>query len=131
MAASGEIMHEYAAHEGKRVYIIFYRDLPLKWVQELGADKLLSINDSAGLKAEGNPLISKRSTTLGGYLAHETITTRLNSRMGIRRICVVGNRLYTLDVLQPREQITAKPNGANKFYDSFVVLPVKTPMRNR
>ena len=74
-------------------YLIQYIDRPVKRVQILGAEEILSLSDNAAVKVNHSALISKRILTLNGYPGHEITIVSQNRVRKVQRTYLVGNRL--------------------------------------
>ena len=123
--ASRGVIHECIRLDGAKVYLIFYRDLPPSQIKLLGAEKVLAINDNAAHKVTGSSLISERPLTLNGCPGHEVITNLSIYTMRLRHTYIVGNRFFTLEVIQPISQRQNKFNDAGRFFNSFTLPPAK------
>ncbi|MGI4790608.1 MAG: hypothetical protein ACRYFS_17375 [Janthinobacterium lividum] len=91
-----EVLQQFICRSSDGIYIVQYADRPVKEVQILGAEKLLSLADDAFLKSSHSILIGKQRLILDGSSGHEIAVTRYNGSKEFQRTYLVGNRGYTL-----------------------------------
>ena len=107
---------------GETCFVQYVNKSP-EGIRVLGAEKVLSLGDDAFLKASHSTLVSRRRLTLNGYPGHEIVMTRRRGSREACRIYLVGSRCYTLICVEPPRQPTVGLTDADKFFNSFALLP--------
>ncbi len=120
-----ETLHLFICRTYYGTYLVQYVDRPVKDVQILGAEKVLSLADDAFIRRNQTSAVVKRRFMLDGYPGHEIVATQSNGSKETQCAYLVGSRRYTLITLQRRDQVEVDSSAAAKFFDSFTLLPAK------
>ncbi len=121
--AAGKLStHMFTAKSGTTVYQVGYTDMPKNLVSAANAPKVLKGSEDGALKAINGTADTSKAITIQKYPAREFSTTATSQGIEIDylgRVCLVKNRLFSIQVLAPKG--TATESDRRKFIDSFHV----------
>ena len=130
LPASKETLQFFHCHVKHQSYIVECVDKDLQGTRTLGPEEILSIFTAAVVNASRGSVISKRQLTLGKYPGREVVIKRHSGSLETQRFYLVADRFYLLTATYSPAQAGTLTTDADKFLNSFTLLPAKLPKRN-
>ena len=130
LPASKETLQFFHCHVKHQSYIVECVDKDPQGTRILGPEETLSVFAAAVMNASRGSVISKRQLALGKYSGREVVMKRHSGSLEAQRIYLVANRIYLLTATYSPAQTGTLTTDADKFLNSFTLLPAKLPKRN-